>query len=588
VISGASSGGGIIPGVVGVTQIVDGEQWNLTVQHNDGTHGWQENAGVLADPLQENGARLSQVVRSKDVYTPGDTDPNDLVIRVDKIGPMFEVTVRPFAVDTQSLLMLSDGVFLGINGLQFMGVEIKNSWGEAFEDELLFDISDVGRATLASFGIMVVDSWAPSALTATQQVVQGRAIRIPPLEIGQKTTVYFLVDASGARRGKPPVEFVLHNLAGDPDPTNTMRHNARAIYIAELGYDSTTGTSVVHVPEGKVTLTLKSLSVDPVALQRLCRNVSMPVGRAEGSRVADEIRRVVRGTRGGYCDQKTLRELIGLLCRCLVGPECGCDGDSGPGGKGWHQACLPGGLWFPLAFDYTVEINGGFVGQHGPLAFQDPWWKVVLLIIALVAWLVGLVESIVADKTGWGNVGDHPRKIGTVGASNRTTTDACLIELDNSRPFVQQVLDAITGEPNANFIVGLNTLISIDPQVAFTSLAPADVVGKLVYKSGSRTGLTHGIIGSIAPFTQCRGDTSNGDCIPDPNHPDLVFLRNQFSIGADPAFGEELFDDHGDSGSLVLSREPETMNQVVGLLHSGNGGTSPIQDVLDALNLKLR
>ena len=30
------------------------------------------------------------------------------------------------------------------------------------------------------------------------------------------------------------------------------------------------------------------------------------------------------------------------------------------------------------------------------------------------------------------------------------------------------------------------------------------------------------------------------------------------------------------------------MNQVVGLLHSSNGGTSPIQDVLAALGLKLR
>jgi hypothetical protein len=115
-------------------------------------------------------------------------------------------------------------------------------------------------------------------------------------------------------------------------------------------------------------------------------------------------------------------------------------------------------------------------------------------------------------------------------------------------------------------------------------LAAADVVGKKVYKSGSRTGLTHGIVSSIAPFTQTRGN----DSTPDPNHPDLVFQRNQFTIGADPAFGEELFDDHGDSGSLVLSREPATMNQVVGLLHSGSGGTSPIQDVLAALNLKLR
>src|SRR5205823_1526144 len=159
-----------------------------------------------------------------------------------------------------------------------------------------------------------------------------------------------------------------------------------------------------------------------------------------------------------------------------------------------------------LGFDYAVEIGGGFTGQHGPLAFQDPWWKVVLLIIALIAWLVGFIEQIVAAKTGWGNEGDHPRKIGTVGASNRTSTDACIIELDGSRPALQKVVDAITGEPNNQPIIGLDTLIPIDPQIALPSLASADVVGHHVYKSGSRTGLTHGIISAIGPFTQSRGD----------------------------------------------------------------------------------
>ena len=81
VITGASTGGGVIAGSVGVSQIVDGDEWNLTIQHNDGSHGWQENAAILPDALLENGANLSQVLRSKDVYSPGDTDPNDLVVR---------------------------------------------------------------------------------------------------------------------------------------------------------------------------------------------------------------------------------------------------------------------------------------------------------------------------------------------------------------------------------------------------------------------------------------------------------------------------------------------------------------------------
>ena len=273
-----------------------------------------------------------------------------------------------------------------------------------------------------------------------------------------------------------------------------------------------------------------------------------------------------------------------LLCRCLGACE-GCKGDC-PGSHGWARVCQPGAIWLPLGFDYGVEIKGGFTGQHGPLAFQDPWWKILLLIIAVIAWLAGLISQIVADKTGWENTGDHPRKIGTVGVSNRIITDACIIEFDGSRPALQKIADAITGEPNNQPIVGLDTVIPIDPQVALPSLASADVVGQHVYKSGSRTGLTHGIISSIGPMTQNRGHNST----PDPKHPNLV-LNNQFKIGADPAFGEQQFSDHGDSGSLVLSREPTTMNQIVGLLHSGDDTTtdvSPIQDVLAALGLKLR
>ena len=429
------------------------------------------------------------------------------------------------------------------------------------------------------------DAWAPAALMATQQTQSGRAIRIPQIKIGEKATVYFQVDASAARRGKPDVEFVLLNLGATPDPGNRMRYNSRQIFVADVGYDRNTGTAEVQVPEGRLTLVLKSLAVDNEALTRLCRGTMKRRKPRPGEpSIGEELERLLAQARGGYCDQKVLLAFAELLCRCLAasGQPCDCDGKGGDGGNGWQRICLPGGIWLPLKFEYSVEITGGFNGQHGPLAFQDPWWKVVLLIIALIAWLVGFIESIVANKTGWGNVGDHPRKIGTVGASDRIATDACIIELDGSRPALQKVADAITGEPNNQPIVGLDTVIPIDPQVAFTSLASADVVGKLVYKSGSRTGLTHGIITSIGTFTQIRSEGST----PDPAHPDLT-LPNQFMIGPDPDFGEELFNDLGDSGSIVLSREPDSMNRVVALLHSEGGASSPIQDVLAALPVRL-
>ena len=581
IISGAVSGGGVIDGIVGNTQIVDGDNWDLTVEHNDGS-GWQPNAAVLPDPMSENGAALSQIVRSKDEYRPGDTDPNDLVLRVEKLGPMFEVLVRPYALDAVTLNMMSDGIFVGLSGIQLMGVEIKNTWGRAFYNDTTLDISNLGRATLASFGIIVNDAWHPAMLQATQQTLIGRALALPPLDVGQSFTLYFQVDAAAAHRGKPPVEFVLRRASPVPDPDSQMRHNARMIYIAEAGFNRSTGEAIVRIPEGELTLTLKALSISPTAVRDLCREMTVKGRGTGGGRLADDVQRLLQRVKGDYCDQKILTELLALLCRCLNPSRCD-DGHC----HGLNRRCLGGVVWLPLEFDYSVRINNGFTGQYGPLAFQDPWWKVVLLIIAVIAWLVGAVESIVADKTGWGNVGDHPRKIGVVGASSLENTDACLIELDGSRPFQQNTVDAITGEPNSSAIVGLDTLINVDPQVATA------FIGMHVYKSGSRTGITHGVVTAVnAPTSICRGNyhEDTGACDPTPNHPTQHYT-GQILIAKDGDFGEEQFSDHGDSGSVIFSREMGTENQPVALLYGGSDtvtDASPIQNVLDRLNIRLR
>ncbi len=567
VIDGATEGGGVLPGVVGQSRVIDGEAWDLSIEHDDGT-GWSANEAVMPDPIAEAGVNLSQTVRSKDVFHPGDTDPNDLVVRVDKIGSAFEVSARPFAADAATLTMLADGVFANLHGAQLMGVTVRNTWGRAWQPgEFALDVSPLGRATLATFGITVLDAWSPETLAATQQHLLGRAVVLPGLVVGQSHLLFFALDTSAVHRGKPDVEFVLVSSGGAPDPTNPMRYARHKVYLAEVGYDPSSGVASVRIPEGTLTFRMRAMLVDERALAELCRDVRARLGKGGFPGAPRLLERI----RSGRHDEQVCRELFAHVCRCL----CDCkDGPGGPGGgNGWTEVCSPEGLWLPLRFDYGVEIDGGFDGQYGPLAFEDPWWKVVLLIVAALAWLVGLIASIVADATGWGNQGDFPRGIGTVGQSDRTSTDACVIELNGSRPALQDVADVIPGETNNNPIAAAGTVI----------------LGHLVYKSGARTGLTHGMITSIAPFTQCRGefDENTGTCTPDPAHPDL-HLPDEFYIAADPAFGEELFDDHGDSGSIVLSREPATMNRVVGLLHSGSGATSPIQHVLSALNLQLR
>lgn len=594
IISGATLGSGALTGVVGASRVVDGDNWSVTIEHDDGQHGWQPNAVVAPDPMVESGAELEQVVRSKDVLRPGDIDPNDLVIRIEKLGPMFEVAVRPYAVDAGTLTMLPDGVFVGINGLQLMAAEIRNTWGRSFHVDFMIAISPLGRATLQSFGMFVRDAWLPQVLASVGQTQVGPAMRVPPLEVGKSHTVFFLVDASAAHRGKPSVEFVLRSSAGDPDPGNGMRFNRRQIFIAEVGFDSAKASAVAIVPEGRLTLQLRSIAVSTEEVQRLCGRMVAPGHGSGGGRLIDDARRMLgRSQCPGHaaCDPKIVRELLGLLCRCLAGGssgrgcEAGCGKDTGGGGCGIRGACPGGAVWLPLKFDYGVEVNGGYTGQFGPLAFQDPWWKVVLILLAFLAWLVALIADIAGDA-GYGVFAtDKPKKIGVVGASSLANVDAALVELDGSRPFEQAVADALTGETNATPILGLDTIIPIDPQAATA------FVGMKVFKSGARTGVTHGIVTAIgAPTSICRGDFQDGVCTPDPDRPNQSYT-GQILIASDPAFAEEQFSDHGDSGSIVLSGEPGSANQVVGLLYGGSDTStdvSPIQDVLNALQLKLR
>lgn len=61
--------------------------------------------------------------------------------------------------------------------------------------------------------------------------------------------------------------------------------------------------------------------------------------------------------------------------------------DKGDNCRPWLAPHLPTGIkmaWYP---------NPAFAGQHGDLPFSDPWWKVLAIIVAIVAAIVGLIAA---------------------------------------------------------------------------------------------------------------------------------------------------------------------------------------------------
>lgn len=579
VIEYANVGAGTHAGVPGTSFVVDGDDWELRIEHDDGS-GWSDSL-LQPGPVVESGAELTQVIGSEDLPDEPPYDWNDLVVRAEKVGPMLEIEYRPYAVNPATLEMHPDGVFVGLNGIQYMGVKVTNRWGRRLHSDTYLAISTLGRATLAAQGIQVLDAWSVRELESVGQTLAANGIAIGSLDVDESQLYFFKVDAAGARKGTPPVEVQTLRLSGVPDAGHPNRFDRHKIFIAEVGYDFSTNEAVAAAPEGVARLKLHQVIVDQRGMRRACDEIATGI-RASDHR-SERLRSILEGLQRGRCDAETMRAIMALFCECLEagGGRGGRSpgGDDVPGFPPGFIGCAERFFWLPAEFEYTVDV-GGFNGTTGPLPFEDPWWKIFLLIIAVIAAIIAAI----ADQTGLGKSQDSIR-IGTVGAHSLNNVDAALIDLDNSRGFRQSVTDAIAGEPHQSPEIALNAVIDIDPQVA-----PA-FVGMHVLKSGARTGLTHGIVTSInAPVNQCRGtwDATTSTCTPDSSRPNLL-LTNQIAIAQDPAFGEPTTDP-GDSGSLWLSDEPGTRYRVVALTHSGGATSSsanPIGDVLNRLNVRL-
>jgi hypothetical protein len=581
IVSGSIVSDGVYPGTVGTRVEADGASWTIQIQNRSSASSPWVDSDMRTGPETPSGISVIRVVESND--QGADQDFDDLVLELrKKQNPIIAIAQRPFAIDPRSLIMNPDGIFYGGGGgVQVMAVRVRNTWTRTMPADQVLDISDLGRLQLAAVGIQVVDAWTARELGSFGQTMFGptRAPVIGPLAVGDERTVYFKLDGSAAHASAPEVEFIARRPVPEPDLDDPARLAGRKIFVTEVRYDSATREVTARAPEGLLRLQLKQISLDPhlYNAMRDCIRRAVKAGGARGARargLRTRTERMLRDLQAGRCDTCSLRELIELFCEC-VGDDGGAGG--GGGGSGGINTCpFP---WLPIRFSYTVEAP--FSGQHGPLPFQDPWWKVLAWIICAALLIAAAIVDIFEEA--------HENEeivIGEVARFSRDNVDCSIASLYGVRGVDLGVLDALSGEPNTNARIALDGIVPI-----VRAVAPA-FVGMKVYKSGARTGLTHGLVTSTTATTnQCRGEfeDSTNTCHPDPATPNLV-MTNQIRIGTSADFPTEPTTDHGDSGSLWLSDEPATRDQVVGLTHSGRTGSSdanPITDVLAALDIRL-
>jgi hypothetical protein len=276
-----------------------------------------------------------------------------------------------------------------------------------------------------------------------------------------------------------------------------------------------------------------------------------------------------------------------------------CCASGGGGDDDWstHTGTGLEFLSWPTRVDYRVDYTNPFASQFGPVPFDDPFWKVVLIVVAVILTLAAVASAAsdlenrgteVAIGVITGSLLDAPTAMPTPlpPRLDRGSVDAAVATLNGSRsltPNVFSFLDAEPGEANptptttAGRIDSSGGIVSNAELFALLDTAmtdPAAMEALRVYRSSARTGISFGRIDradGLSPRTDSDGTTR--------------YFLNQLRIVED---GTTPANNKGDSGSLWLQVGTD---RIVGHHHGGcpkdnRAMATRIEDVIDAMAIR--
>lgn len=578
-VEGAASGNGTYSPTVGTDVVADGASWSLIAEYRENNSEPWKPSEMMIDPGTER-VDIQALIGAEDPLPSRDFEDIQWDARY-LDGTMLDIPYRPYAVRTTDLFQMPDGIFEAALGVYYMAVRVVNRWGLPFTETNVLDITPQSRAELLARGITVIDSWSNSELAALGQTQLGTGMVLGPLTPGAARTVYFKIDVRGAAPRKHEIEFVCWNMAGMVDANNPARRLRKNIFVSRSSIDNATGEVVSEVQEGTLRFNLRQFAFDRETARKGRRRLpDTPAGGADPAlqdALRDALTAILEGKRVDPCEIFHL-----LACHCTDGGT----GDGTPGGPGDPDKPSDGRFEydpfyvFPTMFSFSVTPNTPYTGQYGPLPYQDPWWKVLLLIIAVILLIAALLEH-ASDQA----YHDNDLVIGTLDSWQQNDIDAALCRLDTDRALgFSQVLDAQADEDNQNPVNALDGLVTLNGPVMTRAeinvilATPAGDPQRQVFKSGATTGLTHGLIRTVAPD----------------GHGNATWSIDQLIIDRDPAFGEDV-SIPGDSGSVwvhTASLRPIALN------HSGSrdandnptGDTawaSLLEDVFARMNVTL-
>jgi len=286
-----------------------------------------------------------------------------------------QIPTRPFSTDLITNLMLPDGIFVTMLGKQNINVQIENAGASTVHNPKLY-IESVSNP-----GIV----YTPG--TRFLPDLPSNAVRVERWE----------ADFSQCPSGTHFVSIIVEDNAGN------KTRMIKKIFVMGLTFDPATHTFHAETPEG----VLSTNFVDIVRPKRGCKD-SRPTcccccrQEKQDPRSDDEISDDTQDRRlsGIKKASFTIANLTDLFER--LGPD--------------FEFCPPG--YLPHRIECAWTPTPPYGGQYSDLPFQDPWWKILLCILAVLLLIAAAIAEAV-DGTGEVTVG------GGTGDTGSPAGDCC-------------------------------------------------------------------------------------------------------------------------------------------------------------------
>lgn len=290
----------------------------------------------------------------------------------------FSIPNRPFATEPITGFMIPDGIFEASIGKQTLNAHVRNDGASEANVQIYVEsVSDPGIV------ITPATHFLSSAAGSVSHLFSWEG------------------DFTMATPGEHLVSFIVETGAGDV-------RIIKKIFVTKLGYDPSDGSFTATTPEGVLKLEINDVvrPRDRDCCKRPKRDDNCGCNHEEGRppRTSDTpVRQRDEKDEGKAVNTNVLDYIV-------------------KGFKGHDpnfEFCLPGYLLKDIKG--TVTPTPPYPGQYGDLPYQDPWWKVLLCILAVLL-LIGAAIAEAVDGSGEVTVG------GDTGGGGGDEDDCCGVE----------------------------------------------------------------------------------------------------------------------------------------------------------------